>query len=162
MTTLKGASQNSGDFLYVLVENDDLSDIEKEYTELITAKKTEEEEKEKEKEEKDNEAKKKKKKIKAEAASEEQEDAMDTAADEIRKELDKWNSDEDKLIDLYNSICDDEKSAKKFKNLYKDKFKVDVIDDLDKALSSSELDKLTFKSGSKSKSKDKSGDSDEA
>lgn len=147
MTTIKGASQNGGKFLYVLLENDTLSDIEKENADNLAAKKSEEEEKVKADEEK---SKEKKKRIKDQKQSEK----MDEVSDEIRKELDAFNSDEDKLIDLYNSIVNSEESAKAFKKFYKQKYDVDIIDDLDRALDNSELKKLSFKSSGGGKSGD--------
>jgi hypothetical protein len=79
-------------------------------------------------------------------ADEEKEDkseAFSNAADQIRKELDKFNSDESKLINIYNSVVSNAADAAKMSEVYNKKFNVGVIDDLDKSLDDSELKQLT-------------------
>ena len=76
-------------------------------------------------------------------AAEDKSEAFSNAADQIRKELDKFNSDESKLINIYNSVVSDAADAAKMAEVYNKKFNVGVIDDLDKALDNSELKQLT-------------------
>jgi hypothetical protein len=76
-------------------------------------------------------------------SAEDKSEAFSNAADQIRKELDKFNSDESKLINIYNSVVSDAADAAKMAEVYNKKFNVGVIDDLDKALDNSELKQLT-------------------
>jgi hypothetical protein len=165
MATMKASADNAGKFLYVLIENDKLSDLEKEHDDALTAKASGEADKKKSEEE-EAAAKEKAKKEKAadkrrEMAEEEKQSNFEDAATSINKELDRFNSDEDKIIATYNSVCIDQKTANEFAKFYQKKYKVDdIIDELDRALTNRELGKLSFKPGKGSNSK-KSKDKDE-
>lgn len=74
---------------------------------------------------------------------EDKNEAFQNAADQIKKELDKTNSDESKLINIYNSVVSNAEDAAKMAEVYSKKFNVDVIEDLDGALDNSELKQLT-------------------
>ena len=145
MATMKASADNAGKFLYVLIENDKLGDLEKEYDDAITSKLSGEEDKKKsEEEEEEEKAANKKRK----ARDEENQSNFKDAAISINKELSKFNSDEDKIIATYNSVCINQKTANKFAKFYQKKYKVDdIIDELDGALSKGELDELSFKPG---------------
>jgi hypothetical protein len=171
MATIKASTDNAGKFLYVLIENDKLSDLEKEHDDAITTKATEEADKKKEEEESKNKEEKDKQDKKLARKKQMAEDLkmsnFEEAAESIYNELDEINSDEDKLIDIYNSVCIDQKTAKEFAKYYEKKYKVkDIIDELDSALSGSELKKLNYKPDGKGedvakKSKKETNDDDE-
>lgn len=73
---------------------------------------------------------------------EDKNEAFQIAADQIRKDLEKYNSDEGKLISIYNSVVSNADDAAKMAEVYNKKFNVDIIDDLDRALSNGELEQL--------------------
>ena len=120
MAKMKSAAANGSNFLYALIENDVLAGKSSEETAAATVKS--------------------------------QESIPDTAefedvGSQIRAELGGYfkNSDEAKLIALYNGLCKDEKTATAFGEYYQKTYGVDVIADLDRALSNSELAQLSFK-----------------
>jgi hypothetical protein len=118
MSKMKSLTANGNVFLYALVENDALISN----TPTVSS---EESDKEGDKE-----------------AESDKSAEFESTADSIYAELDKFNSDEDKLIDMYNSVVSDKSDASKMASAYMKKFNKDIIDDLDKALSGSELKKL--------------------
>jgi hypothetical protein len=122
MAKMKSATGNSNSFLYALIEND-----------VLTTKSAEEAAKAAEKSSKDDE------KV--------DNDRFSEVGGQIRQELGSWytNSDEAKLIALYNGLCKDEKTATAFGEFYQKAYGVDVIKDLDRALDNSELAQLNFK-----------------
>jgi hypothetical protein len=117
MSKMKSLTANGNIFLYALVENDALISN--------TPTSTEKDDKEGDKE------------VESEKSAE-----FESTADSIYTELDKFNSDEDKLIDMYNSVVSDESDASKMASAYRKKFNKDVIEDLGRALNKSELKKL--------------------
>jgi len=144
MATIKASADNAGKFLYVLIENDKLSDLEKEHDDALTAKASGEADKKKSEEEEEEKVSDKKRN----AGDEENQSNFKDAAISINKELSKFNSNEDKIIATYNSVCINQKTANKFAKFYQKKYKVDdIIDELDRALSKGELDELSFKPG---------------
>ena len=118
MSKMKSLTANGNVFLYALVENDTLISN----TPTVSSK---ESDKESDKE-----------------AESEKSAEFESTADSIYAELDKFNSDEDKLIDMYNSVVSDKSDASKMASAYRKKFNKDIIDELDRALSGSELKKL--------------------
>jgi len=119
MSTLKASTANGGEFLYALVQNDDLA---------ASGPVSDEEDK-------------KDTKTTTEVDTEQFEDV----AGQIKSELKKFNSDEEKLIDLYNGLVSDQKTANAFSKFYQETYNANIIDDLDKALDKSELEQLKFK-----------------
>ena len=126
MNTIKGAAANNGEFLYVLMEKDKFQEA----APAATAEKDTEKEKE---------------------MSDEKDSEFASAADGIRNELGgeksvtNWkNSDEDKMISLYNGVVSTEEDKAKLASVYKKKFNVDIISDMDRALSGGELKKLNL------------------
>ena len=124
MSILKGATANGGEFLYALVENDDLAasgtasdDKDKEDVEDVEG---------------------------ADSGEVNTEEFEDIGA-QIRTELDKFNSDEEKIIDLYNGLVGNQKTATAFSKFYQETYNTNVIDDLDRALDKSELEKIKYK-----------------
>jgi len=122
MSKMKGATANGNSFLYALIENDVLSGKSEEETAAANDKK---------------EAK--------DAANEVDASQFEDVGSQIRTELDKTNSDEDKLIQIYNGFVTDAKAASAFANWYQSTYSVNIIDDLDRALTNSELEKLKYK-----------------
>jgi hypothetical protein len=122
MAKMKGATSNNNSFLYALIEND-----------VLTAKSAEDAAKAAEKAAKDDE------KVDTDRFSE--------VGGQIRQELGSFynNSDEPKLIALYNGLCKDQKTASAFGDFYQKVYAVDIIADLDRALDDSELAQLSFK-----------------
>lgn len=118
MSKMKSSTANGNVFLYALVENDAL---------ISNTPTTSSEETDKE--------------IAKEEAAEKSAE-FESTADSIYAELDKFNSDEEKLISMYNSVVSDKSDASKMASAYKKKFNKDIIDELDGALSGSELKKL--------------------
>jgi hypothetical protein len=121
MSILKGATANGGEFLYALVENDNLASK----TENMPDKSDDKEEK-----------------TDGEGGVEVDTEQFEDVASQIRAELDKTNSDEDKLIQMYNDLVTSDKIASKFAAFYQETYNVNVIEDLDNALSGSELKQL--------------------
>jgi hypothetical protein len=119
MSTLKASTANGGEFLYALVQNDDLA---------ASGPVSDEEDK-------------KDTKTTTEVDTEQFEDV----AGQIKSELKKFNSDEQKLIDLYNGLVSDQKTANAFSKFYQETYNANIIDDLDKALDKSELEQIKFK-----------------
>lgn len=119
MSTLKASTANGGEFLYALVQNDDLA---------ASGPVSDEEDK-------------KDTKTTTEVDTEQFEDV----AGQIKSELKKFNSDEQKLIDLYNGLVSDQKTANAFSKFYQETYNANIIDDLDGALDKSELEQLKFK-----------------
>jgi len=122
MSKMKGTTANGNSFLYALIENDVLAGKSEEETTAANAKK---------------EAKV--------STNEIDPSQFEDAGSQIRTELDKFNSDEDKLIQIYNSLVTDAKAASAFANWYQSTYSVNIIDDLDRALTNSELEKLKYK-----------------
>ena len=120
MSTLKASTANGGEFLYALVENDNLASK--------TGSTSDESDDNAEKEDGGS----------VEIDTEQFEDV----AGQIRAELDKTNSDEDKLIQMYNDLVTSDAIASKFAAFYQETYNVNVIEDLDNALSGSELKQL--------------------
>lgn len=119
LSKMKGSTANGNVFLYALIENDVLAtkdSASKSDTEDAKAAKAE--------------------------AQEQKNSEFGSAADEISVELDKYNSDEDKLISIYNGVVSNASDASKINSIYKEKFGKDIIDALDGALSGKELKKL--------------------
>lgn len=118
MTILKSSSANGGEYLYALVQNDDLSALGKDS---------------------DNEV--------ANAAGVDDVDTEDfeDIGSQIRNELGKFNSDEEKLIQLYNGLVTNQKIAVSFSSFYTETYGVDIIKDLDRALNKKELEQIKFK-----------------
>jgi hypothetical protein len=118
MSTLKSSTANGGEFLYALVQNDDLAasgpsgDVEDKVDTKTTEIDTQQ---------------------------------FEDIAGQIKAELKKFNSDEQKLIDLYNGLVSDQKTANAFSKFYQETYNANIIDDLDGALSKSELEQLKFK-----------------
>lgn len=119
MATLKSASANGGEYLYALVQNDDLAEAgggnnkeEKEDLAVIDGVDTE---------------------------------GFEDVGSQIRSEIEKFNSDEDKLIDLYNGLVTDQKTAAAFSKFYQETYSTDIIKDLDKALDKKELELIKYK-----------------
>lgn len=163
MTTIKASTENGGEFIYVLIDNDELSQLEKEHEESEIDKKQSEidkkqEEEDKKKEEGENKSKEKKNKAKSQKKA-----AIQKAAREIKDELGGTfkDSDEGKLIRIYNSVCTDQESANMLADYYRREYKEDIIDDLDSALDSSELGKLKHKPNGQSSSDDYSEEGNE-
>lgn len=117
MAKLKSSAQSK--FLYVLIENDELSSPGAASPPPGASGAVSDEEKE------------------------DKNETFQNAADQIRKELEKNNSDEGKLINIYNSVVTNASDASKMADIYSKKFNVGVIDDLDRALNNKELKKLT-------------------
>ena len=118
MSKIKGSTANGNSFLYALIENDVLAGKVSDETET--------------------------------AAADTESDETDTSefegvGSQIRSELDAWNSDEEKLISLYNGVVKSQKDASAFAKWYQQSYNVDVIKDLDRALSDKELDQLQYK-----------------
>lgn len=118
MSKVKGSTANGNSFLYALIENDVLAGKVSDETEN--------------------------------AASNNKPEEVDTSefegvGSQIRSELDAWNSDEEKLISLYNGVAKSQKDASAFASWYKKQYNVDVIEDLDRALSDKELGQLQYK-----------------
>jgi len=118
MSKIKGSTANGNSFLYALIENDVLAGKVSDETEN--------------------------------AASNTKPEEADTSefegvGSQIRSELDAWNSDEEKLISLYNGVVKSQKDASAFSSWYQKQYNVDVIKDLDRALSNKELDQLQYK-----------------
>ncbi len=120
MSILKASTANGGEFLYALVQNDDLAS---------KTENTDKEESEKGGEDT------------VEVSTEDFEDV----GSQIKAELDKFNSDEEKLIQIYNGLVTDQKTAGAFASWYQETYNSNIIDDLDKALDNSELEQLKFK-----------------
>lgn len=120
MNRLKASAINGGKFLYVLVHNDDFGSGGSEDT-TTSSDKTE-----------------------TTVEIDKTEEFQD-AASSIKAELDKFNSDEESLIQTYNSVVTSQKDAANFAKFYSEEYGSDIIDDLDKALSQKELDQLKFK-----------------
>jgi hypothetical protein len=120
MSTLKASTANGGEFLYALVQNDDLA---------ASGPVSDDEDKES-----------------AEGAGSGEVDTeqFEDVAGQIRAELDKTNSDEDKLIQMYNDLVTSGAIASKFAEFYQKTYNVNVIEDLDNALSGSELKQLKY------------------
>ena len=122
MSKMKGATANGNSFLYALVENDVLAGKSEEEITAANDKKGAES-----------------------TASEVDSSQFEDVGSQIRTELDKTNSDEDKLIQIYNGIATDAKAASAFAKWYQSTYNVNVIEDLDRALDKSELEKLNHK-----------------
>jgi hypothetical protein len=122
MAKMKGATANGNSFLYALIENDVLAGKSEEETAAADDKKSEQA-----------------------AANEVDESQFEDVGSQIRTELDKTNSDEDKLIQVYNGLVTDAKTASAFAKWYQSTYSVNIIDDLDRALDKSELEKLNHK-----------------
>jgi hypothetical protein len=135
MSRIKAASQNAGIFLYALIENDDLEAPGT--TEPISTTSKEEDEKLK-KEEREEEKKEKK---------EQGDNELRNAATMINNELGGFwkNSDEDKLMNYYNTAVTSPELAIRMRSIYQEMYKKDIIDDMDRALSDSQLAKLEYK-----------------
>jgi hypothetical protein len=141
MNRIKAASQNNGVFLYALLENDELGNTgnapgatgETGATGGTEAGSAETE-------------KKNKKKTGDDDIEEggDSEDRLRSAAKKIKNELDKWNSDEDLIIKTYNNAVTSSKMATKMREVYDKLYAKDIIDDMDGALSNSELEKLEY------------------
>ena len=119
MARLKSSGQSK--FLYALIENDELSAP---VDPKVQAQASQEQ-----------------------AAAEEAEEKtlkFESAIDFIRKDLEKTNSDEEKLISTYNSVVTTEEDAKTMASMYQRRYNVDIITDLDRALSNGELAQLNF------------------
>jgi hypothetical protein len=126
MNTIKSAAANNGEFLYVLMEKDKFQEA----VPVAAAGKDPEKEKE---------------------MADEKDSEFASAADGIRNELggeksilNMKNSDEDKMISLYNGVVSTEEDKAKLASIYKKKFNVDIIEDMDRALSNGELKKLNL------------------
>jgi hypothetical protein len=124
MSILKGATANGGEFLYALVENDDLAASG-------TAS--------------DDEDKEDKEEVEGADSGEVNTEEFEDIGAQIRTELDKFNSDEEKIIDLYNGLVGNQKTATAFSKFYQETYNTNVIDDLDRALDKSELEKIKYK-----------------
>jgi hypothetical protein len=123
MSILKSSTANGGEFLYALVENDNL------------ASKTESTSDESDDKEGNDGG---------EGSGEVNTEQFEDVAGQIRAELDKTNSDEDKLIQIYNELVTSASIASKFAAFYQETYNVNVIEDLDNALSGSELKQLKY------------------
>jgi hypothetical protein len=123
MSILKSSTANGGEFLYALVENDNL------------ASKTESTSDESDDKEGNDGG---------EGSGEVNTEQFEDVAGQIRAELDKTNSDEDKLIQIYNELVTSASIASKFAAFYPETYNVNVIEDLDNALSGSELKQLKY------------------
>jgi len=119
MNRLKASGSNAGKFLYVLVHNDDFGSGSQDVDSSAS-------------------------KEEAEVEIDKTEEFQD-AGSTIRAELDKYNSNEENLIQTYNSVVTSQKDASDFAKFYNDEYGVNVIDDLDRALNQKELDQLKFK-----------------
>jgi len=119
MNRLKASGSNAGKFLYVLVHNDDFGSGSQDVDSSVG-------------------------KEEAEVEIDKTEEFQD-AGSSIRAELDKSNSNEENLIQTYNSVVTSQKDASDFAKFYNDEYGVNVIDDLDRALNQKELDQLKFK-----------------
>jgi hypothetical protein len=119
MSILKSASANAGEYLYALVQNDDLAESgggsDKEDDE------------------------------KAAVADEVDTADFEDIGGQIRNEIEKFNSDEEKIIDLYNGIVTSQKSAAAFSKFYQETYSTDILKDLDRALDNKELEQIKYK-----------------
>lgn len=119
VSTLKASAANGGEYLYALVQNDDLaaagkgSDDKDEKTSTASA----------------------------EVETVEFEDI----GSQIRAELEKFNSDEEKIIGLYNGLVKNQKTASAFSGFYQETYNTDIISDLDRALDKKELEQIKYK-----------------
>lgn len=120
MNRLKASSVNGGKFLYVLVQNDDFGSGSSGSADLGDSKEET-------------------------STVVDKTDEFKDAGASIRAELDKYNSSEDALIQTYNSVVTSQEDASKFAKVYMEEYNVDIISDLDRALSGKELDQLKFK-----------------
>lgn len=118
MARLKASGQEK--FLYALIENDELSGPSAPPAAGATG-------------------------AGATAAGEEKEDNTDvlkSTADKIREDLEKSNSNEENLIDWYNSSVNSKEDARKIAGIYQEKFKVNIFTDLKRALNDEEFAQL--------------------
>jgi hypothetical protein len=145
MNRIKAAAQNKGVFFYALIENDNFTETEEKSTNAQG------DEDKTEVGEEDKVTTKKKSKItggevdiESGNSGEDSKASLERAAKKINKELDAFNSDEDLIIDTYNKAVTSDKLAKKMKDVYKDLYDKDIIDDIDGALTGSELKKLDY------------------
>ena len=120
MNRLKASSVNGGKFLYVLVQNDDFGSGSSGSASPVDSKEET-------------------------STVVDKTDEFKDAGASIRAELDKYNSNEDALIQTYNSVVTSQEDASKFAKVYMEEYNVDIISDLDRALSGKELDQLKFK-----------------
>lgn len=119
MTRLKASAANGGKFLYVLLQNDDFGSS-------TSSDKTPGEEK-------------------TETTKVDKTEEFRSAAESIKAELDKFNSDEESLIQTYNSVVTSKEDASDFAKFYNEEYGKDIMSDLDGALTNKELDQLKFK-----------------
>lgn len=118
MARLKASGQEK--FLYALIENDELSGPSAPPAAGATG-------------------------AGAPAAGEEKEDNTDvlkSTADKIREDLEKSDSNEENLIDWYNSSVNSKEDARKIAGIYQEKFKVNIFTDLKRALNDEEFAQL--------------------
>lgn len=121
MSTLKASTANGGEYLYALVQNDDLA---------AAGKESDDEDKE----------------DKTSAASTEVEtEEFEDIGSQIRAEIEKFNSDEEKIIELYNGLVNNQKTASAFSSFYQETYNTDIMKDLDRALDNSELEQIKYK-----------------
>ena len=120
MSTLKSSTANGGEYLYALVQNDDLA---------ASGKTTEDEDEEKT----------------STASDEVDTEEFEDVGSQIRAEIEKFDSDEEKLIDLYNGLVKNQKTAGSFSSFYQETYNTDIMKDLDRALDKSELEQIKYK-----------------
>jgi hypothetical protein len=120
ISTLKSSTANGGEYLYALVQNDDLA---------ASGKITGDEDEEKT----------------STASGEVDTEEFEDVGSQIRAEIEKFNSDEEKLIDLYNGLVKNQKIAGSFSAFYQETYNTDIMKDLDRALNKSELAQIKYK-----------------
>jgi hypothetical protein len=120
MSTLKSSTANGGEYLYALVQNDDLA---------ASGKTTDDEGEEKT----------------STASDEVDTEEFEDVGSQIRAEIEKFNSDEEKIIDLYNGLVKNQKTAGSFSSFYQETYNTDIMKDLDRALDKSELEQIKYK-----------------
>jgi hypothetical protein len=120
ISTLKSSTANGGEYLYALVQNDDLA---------ASGKITGDEDEEKT----------------STASGEVDTEEFEDVGSQIRAEIEKFNSDEEKLIDLYNGLVKNQKTAGSFSTFYQETYNTDIMKDLDRALNKSELEQIKYK-----------------
>lgn len=73
---------------------------------------------------------------------EDRSELLAATAEKIRMDLEKSNSDEEGLIDWYNSAVKTKNDAKKISSIYQEEYSVDIYSDLKRALNNSEFARL--------------------